>query len=161
MNPTESPDRRRPPGNPYRSFAIFEQGFNNLPVQFRVVSQLAVLPAGEPAEGANPKPSVARALQASDIACGEMLPRRRLPRDGPDAIEPKQPEFGAQPEIPVGRLCNRPNKATRKHFADFPRGVCVLTHVETGVQREDINPPYEEHAGGHHGASSPIRFLHL
>src|SRR4030095_13874914 len=136
LNPTESPDRRRPPGDPYRSFTIFKQGFNNLPVQFRVVSQLAVLPAGEPAEGANPKTSVARAPQASDVAAGEVLPRWRLPANGPHAIEPKQAKFRAQPEIPVRHLCNRPNEATGKPFTDFPCGVRVLVNIERRVQRD-------------------------
>src|SRR4029453_12833453 len=120
LNPTESPDRRRPPGDPYRSFAILEQRFNNLPIKFRVVSQLAVLPACKAVEGADPQTSVARALHASDIAVGEMLPRGWLPRVGPHAIEAKQAKFGAQPEIPIGRLCNRANESLGKAFADFP-----------------------------------------
>src|SRR6185369_14831081 len=77
LNPTESPHGRRPACDPYRSFTIFEQRFNNLPIQFRVVSQLAVFPACKPVKGADPKPSVARGLQASDIGVGEMLSRRR------------------------------------------------------------------------------------
>src|SRR4029453_13274098 len=60
LNPTKSSRGKRPPGDPYRSFTILKQRFNNLPIQFRVVSQLAVLPACKPAIGANPKTSVAR-----------------------------------------------------------------------------------------------------
>src|SRR5262249_29148714 len=136
LNPTESSDRRRPPGDPYRSFTILEQRLDNLTIQFGVVRQLAVLPAGESAQGASPRPPVARALQASDIAAGEMLPLWRLPGDGPHAIEPKQPEFGAEPEISVGRLCDGTNDAWSKPFDGFPRGVRVLADVERRVQRE-------------------------
>ena len=87
LNPAESPQGRLPPADPYRSFTILEQRLDRLPLQFPVVSQLAVLPAGKPLRGANPKTSVAPGEQASDVGAGEMLPRWWLPRDGPHAVE--------------------------------------------------------------------------
>ena len=77
---------------------------NILSGKFRVLSQLAVLPTCKPFIGANPKTPIARGEQASNVAAGEMLTRRRLPWDEPNAIEAKQAEFRAQPEITVGRL---------------------------------------------------------
>src|SRR4030095_6466220 len=118
------------------------------PIQFRVVSQLAVLPAGEPLEGANPKPPVASAVQACDIAVEKMLALWRLRGNGAHAIEPKQAEFGAQPEIPVGRLCDGANEAFRKPIDGFPRGVRVLTDVQTGIQCEGRRPGQEDRADG-------------
>jgi len=79
---------------------------NHLSRNFRVVSQLAVLPTGKPFSGADPKPPIARGEQLSNIAAGEMLTRRRLPWDAPNAIEADQAEFRAQPKMTVGRLSN-------------------------------------------------------
>jgi hypothetical protein len=92
--------------------------------KLRVVSQLAVLPTCKPFRGANPKTPIARGEQASNIAAGEMLTRRRLPWDAPNAIEAKQAEFRAEPEITVGRLSNRVDDAFEKAVADRPR-VCA------------------------------------
>ena len=50
LNPAESPQGRRPPADPYRSFTILEQRLDSLPLEFRVVRQLAVLPACKPAK---------------------------------------------------------------------------------------------------------------
>src|SRR4030095_9254388 len=133
LNSAEFPNGRRPTGNPYRSFTILAQRFYNLAINSRVVTQFPVLPPAHPSKGADPKPPVARALQASDIAAGELLPRRWLPRGGPHAIEPSQAKFSTQPEIPIGRLRNRPNHAFGKPFAVFPCGVCVLADVESRV----------------------------
>ena len=94
------------------------------------MSQLAVLPTCKPFRSADPKTPVARDEQASNIAAGEMLTRWRLPWDAPNAIEAKQAEFRAQPEITVGRLGNRGDRAFEKAVADRPRGVRVLIDVE-------------------------------
>src|SRR4029453_5216466 len=105
-------------------------------------TQLAVLPACQPSKGADPKTPVTRALQTSDIAAGEMLPRRWLPRDGPYAIEPSQAKFGTQPEIPIGRLANPPKYALGKPLAVFPWGVRVWTTVGSRVSAK----AQEQHA---------------
>ena len=75
--------------------------------KLRVLSQLAVLPTGQPFVSANPKTSIARGEHASNIGAGEMLARGRLPGDAPNTVEAKQAEFRAEPEITVGRLSNR------------------------------------------------------
>ena len=49
---------------------------------------------------------------------GRRSPFRQLQRDGPDAIETKQTEFRAQPEITVRRLGNCVDGAFGKAFAD-------------------------------------------
>jgi hypothetical protein len=69
-----------------------------------MLSQLAVLPTCKAFLGTNPKIAVARDEQRSNFAAMEMLTRGRLPGDAPNPIETKQAEFGAQPEITVGRL---------------------------------------------------------
>src|SRR5208282_2607189 len=55
-----------------------------------------------PSRSANPKSPIARGEQTRNPARREMLIRRRLPGNGSDAVEPKQAEFCAQPEITVG-----------------------------------------------------------
>jgi hypothetical protein len=85
---------------------ILKERFNLLPIQFRVVSQPAVLPTCKPSSAANPETPVARDAQVSNIAAGETLALWRLPHDIPNTIEAKQPEFRAEPEITIGRLSN-------------------------------------------------------
>jgi hypothetical protein len=82
---------------------------------------------------ANPKTPIARDEQACNEAAGEMLIRWRLPWDAPNAIEAKQTEFRAEPEITVGRLSNCVDGACEKAIADRPRGVRVLIDVERWV----------------------------
>ena len=61
----------------------------------------------ESAKRANPKTAVAGDEQAIDVLIGELLTRRWVPGEKANAIEAKQPEFGSQPEIPIGRLGHR------------------------------------------------------
>jgi hypothetical protein len=62
-----------------------------------------------------------------------MLTRRRLPWNGPNAVEPQQAEFGAEPEITVRRLSDGSDGAFEKAVTDCPRGMGVLTDVERWV----------------------------
>jgi hypothetical protein len=94
------------------------------------LSQLAVLPAGKPWLGTNPKTTIARGQQASNIAAGEMLTGWRLPRDEPNAIKANYPEFRAEPEITVGGLSNRADGAFEEAFGDRPGFVRVLINVK-------------------------------
>ena len=89
---------------------ILKNGFNYVAIQVRVVNQLTVFPTDKPSVCTNPKTSVAGAPHASDIAAGEMFPRRGLPWEGPPAVEPEQAKFRAQPKISVGRLSDRPGR---------------------------------------------------
>src|SRR5260370_23557926 len=95
--------RRRPAG-PYGTFAILKERLNNPSSKLRVVSQLAIFPTRKPFISANPKTPVAPGKHVLNKAAGEMLTRRGLPWYKPNAIEAKQAEFRAEPEITVGRL---------------------------------------------------------
>jgi hypothetical protein len=97
------------------------------------VGQLAVLPTGKPRISANPKTPIARDEQRSNPAVWERLTRGRLPSGGPNAVEPEQAEFRAEPEITVGRLSNRVEGSREKAFADGPRFMRVLIDVERGI----------------------------
>jgi hypothetical protein len=68
------------------------------------MSKLTVLPACKPFDSADPKAPIASGEQVSNIAAGQMFTRRRLPWDAPNAVESKQAEFRAEPEIAVGSL---------------------------------------------------------
>jgi len=118
---------------PHGSFTILEERINSLSRNLRVLSQLAILPTGQPFVSANPKSSIARDEEFANKAAGKMLIPWRLPRDAPNAIEAKQAEFRAQPEITVGRLRDRLDGAFGKAFADLPRRVRVLTDVKRRV----------------------------
>jgi hypothetical protein len=106
LDRAESSNGRRPRADPYRSFPILEERFNRPPIELLVVRQLAVLPTGEPINGADPQTPVAPGSQGSNIVAREMLTRWRLPRAVANAVEAKQAEFRAEPEIAVGRLRN-------------------------------------------------------
>jgi hypothetical protein len=62
-----------------------------------------------------------------------MLTCRRLPWERPDAVEAKQAEFRAEPEISIPSLGNGVNVTSEKSFADCPRGVSVFTDIEGWV----------------------------
>src|SRR5208282_3803657 len=97
----EPPIGSHGPAGPYRSFTILKERDDSLPSKYRVVGQLAVLPTCKPFRGANPKAPIARDEQASNKAAGETLTLRRLPGNAPNAVEAKQAEFRAKPEITV------------------------------------------------------------
>jgi hypothetical protein len=101
--------------------------------QFRVVRQLTVLPTYKSLSGANPKTSIAPGEHASNIRAREVLARGRLPGDAPNAVEAKQAEFRAEPEITVGCLSNRVDDGFEKAVADGPGIVRVLIDVERRV----------------------------
>ena len=61
----------------------------------------------------------------------EMLTRRWLPGATANAIEAKQAEFCAEPEIPIGRLGHRVDVALEGPILDGPRGMRVLTDVQS------------------------------
>jgi hypothetical protein len=104
-----------------------------LPRKFRVVSELAVLPTYKSLSGTDPKTPIAPGEHASNIRARKVLARGRLPRDAPNAVEAKQAEFRAEPEITVGRLSNRVDDGFEKAVADGPGIVRVLIDVERRV----------------------------
>ena len=75
-----------------------------------------------------------------------MLTRRWLPGDTANAIEAKQAEFRAEPEIPIGRLGNRVDVAQGEPIPDGPRRMRVLADVERGIQREAATAACHENA---------------
>jgi hypothetical protein len=68
------------------------------------------------------------------MATGQMFIPRRSPWNHPNAIEAKQAEVGAQPEITIGRLSNCVDGALIEAVANFPRGVRVLTDIERRIE---------------------------
>src|SRR5208337_2602014 len=94
---------------PHRSLTDLEQRCHKLfrKLLLRARGQLGTVPTYKAGKRANPKSAVARDEQAVDVLVREMLTRRWLPRNTANAIEAKQAEFRAEPEIPVRRLGNR------------------------------------------------------
>ena len=146
LNRAESPGGNCLHACPYGSFTIFNERVNSLSRNLRVLSQLAVLPTGQPFMRANPKSSIARDEKASNKAAGQMLIPSRLPRNGSNAIEAKQAEIRAQPEITVGGLRNCVDSAFGKAVANLPRRVRILTDVERWVQRGNTRAAGQENA---------------
>ena len=67
-------------------------------------------------------------------------------RDSPNAIKAQQAEFGAEPEIAIGRLCDSVNDAFGEPVAHLPCGVGVLADVERGIQRKGERAAREPNA---------------
>src|SRR5262249_29907171 len=120
-NCAQSPSGNSQCTDPHGAVTILKEGTNRLSSEFRGRSKLGALPTYKPVDGADPKSPVARDEQLHNIVRGEILIARRLPGNGPDTIEAKQPEFGTQPEITVGRLSNGVDGAFGKAVADLPR----------------------------------------
>jgi hypothetical protein len=90
--------------SPYRSLAILQEVPNVLSGKLGVLSRFAVLPAPKTLIWGNPETSIAGREQTWNSAAREVLTRGRLPRNGANAIETKQAELRAQPQITVRRL---------------------------------------------------------
>ena len=116
--------------------SIFQERQDCLSVKFRIVGQLAVPPTGKPFIGSDPEPAVTRGEQTSNGPAGQMLLIRRLPFDAAHTVESLQAEFGADPQIAIGRLRNGVDRAFEKPLADRPCLVRVLVDVEGWIQRE-------------------------
>ena len=104
FNCAEAPRVIQNTANPDGAFAILKKVVDKLSRKFRVMRQSAILPARKPFVAANPKTPIASGQEASNLNAWEMLALWRLPRYAPNAIEAEQAEFGAEPEITVGRL---------------------------------------------------------
>ena len=117
-------------GHPNGPVPILQERSDGVPGNFWISGELAVLPTGKPFHRTNPKSTVARNQQGSDVIAGELLTVCRLPRDGLDTIEAEQSEFRAQPQITIRRLRHRKDGALGETFANFPRGVRVLADIE-------------------------------
>jgi len=109
---------------------------------------------------ANPKTSIARDEEASNNVAGETLIASRLPRDGSNAIEAKQAEIRAQPEVTVGGLRDCVDSASGKPFAGLPRRVRILTDVERWVQRGSTKAARQQYAKHYSGSSSFVGSVH-
>src|SRR5271165_2682820 len=118
---------------PHRSLTILEQRCHKVVTKLRARGQLAATPGCKAHSRANPKGAVSRDEQAVDGVVGKMLTRRWLPGATANAIEAKQAEFCAEPEIPIGRLGHRVDVALEGPILDGPHGMCVLTDVKRWV----------------------------
>ena len=149
---------------PHRSVAVFEQGCHEDLVELRIVGQLGAIPANKTREGADPERSIARHQQAVGFV-GELLTCGRLPASEVKAIETKQSEFPAEPQIAVGCLGHREDGAQRVSVPDGPRGVRVLADLQRRVEREGgrvrNKQCRDQHQAGHdHVSSSTIQLTH-
>ncbi|MGH9880108.1 MAG: hypothetical protein ACRD6N_01630, partial [Pyrinomonadaceae bacterium] len=68
---------------------------------------------------------------------GELLTSTRLPEGKANAVEAKQAELPAEPQIPVGRLCHREDGAEIEAVPGGPRGMRVLADLQRRVEREN------------------------
>src|SRR5262249_52785804 len=88
--------------DPHRCAAIFEERKNGASRQLDVTSEMAVFPTGKPSsDRSNPERSIARSDHTLDTGRAQLFCRHS---QHPYAVESKQAEFGAEPEITVGRL---------------------------------------------------------
>jgi hypothetical protein len=123
--------RQRGASDPHRSVAIFKNRSDKQASKIRVPSEFAISPARQASHCADPESAVAGDMEAHDKIAGKLFAIQRwLPMLDADAVEPKQPEAGAQPYVAVWRLRNRPDVALRETLANLPHRVSVLTHVE-------------------------------
>jgi len=136
LNRAELPRPGHPPARPYHALAVLEERAHDPAGELGILREAAVLPACQPSEGADPKRAIAGDQQLVDFAAGELLAARRRPLGAANAIEAAQAEFGAEPEIAVGRLRDRINGAFGNAVADLPGVVLVLVDVQRGIQRE-------------------------
>src|SRR5689334_19932697 len=94
-----------------------------------------------------------------DVFRRKGLIRRRLPLDGPDAIDTQQAgSAGGQPEISVRRLCDALNRSFGETIAIFPRGMPILADIQRGIQRERAGArqhPRQNWASQLHAVPSP------
>src|SRR5262249_3666759 len=128
--------RRLRNSKPNRPVASLNDRQNIGPGNLGLLRKLACLPTGKPFKCANPQGAVVCNQQGGDPVAGKLFPTWRLPWHGTNAVEAKQAEFRAEPEISVRCLGNPANFPFSKSVADLPRRVRVLTDVEIGIQRE-------------------------
>jgi hypothetical protein len=120
---------------PDGAVAILVERGHELVSQLRILGELRSVPAGQAHEGANPQRAVARHQQAVGAA-RQRLAGRGLPRHEPKAVEAKQPERAAGPEIAVERLGHREDRAERRAVPGRPRGVGILGDLQGRFERD-------------------------
>src|SRR5262249_20715543 len=136
----------RLPAKPDRAAAILEELRHIDSAELRVHSERSGLPARHAVEGGDPQRPVARGEQRRDVSRRKTPTRRRLPRNRPNAVEAKQAELRAEPDIAVGRLRERGDGSLREAFSDSPGGVDVLADVERRIQRERTRDAHQQQA---------------
>src|SRR4029453_11849551 len=120
--------------SPHGAIAVLKQRKNPAAVELGVGGELSIFPTGKALGCADPKCTVTCDQQRRNVIAGE-LAIGRPPSDSPNAIKAQQAEFGAEPEIAIGRLCDSVNDALGEPVAHLPCGVGVLADVERGIQR--------------------------
>ena len=86
---------------PHGALVILTERIDIVPVNLRVMGDLAVLPNCETLGGANPTSAIAGGAQFAYVVAREMLANGRLPGNAANAIEPAQASFGCEPIRPV------------------------------------------------------------
>ena len=117
---------------PHDSATILKELQHIMSGKLRVLSQPAILPARQPSPGTDPECSIPRREETEDVVRRKML-ARWFPRYGSNAIEAKQAEFRAEPEITIAGLRDRVDPAPGEALADSPGCVCILAEVESGI----------------------------
>src|SRR5579859_2306495 len=138
--------RRRRRARPDGSLAVLEQCVDEPSFELRIQGEPIASPACQARVRADPERAIARTEQTADVGIWERLTRRRLPRNGPDAVEPKQPQLRAEPQITVRRLTDGFDLASGKSLLSPPGSVRVLTDVERRIQGESATPKSQQHA---------------
>src|SRR5215469_1008658 len=141
--------RKRHRACPYCPFSVFEKRKNGLTSKLGVLSQLGTVPASQTVGGSDPESSVAGGEQAVDHVGRKMLTCGRLPANVSYSIEAKQAKDCSQPEIAVGGLGDRFDRAFTEALAHLPRGVGVLADVERGVERQGASTPRQQERRQH------------
>src|SRR5262249_8419359 len=111
---------------PDDTVAVLEERANALSRHLVILRQRASVPRRETTVGPDPQRAIASAEQAHDAVGRQRRPTERLPTDGSDAIETKQAEAGANPQVAVRCLRDRLDLTPREAVAYFPGGVGVL-----------------------------------
>jgi len=79
-----------------------------------------------------------------DCLARNLLPCGRLPGAALCAVEARQTELRAEPEIPIRALCHAVDVAQGEAVPDGPRGVSVLADIQRWIERLSAGAPRQQ-----------------
>src|SRR5262245_39147727 len=106
-NGAQSTARHGRAANPDGVLSVFEKPPDEAARELVVHCELAIFPARCSLGCADPEPAVTSREQPPDHVRRQPLIGGRLPWDRSNTIETKQAEVGTEPEVTIGRLCDR------------------------------------------------------
>ena len=121
---------------PNRSLAVLEQRQDIVLTYLGVPIQLSVFPACQSFQRPDPEGTVTGGDQGPDICAWELITGRSNPRDESNTIESDQAELSTEPQITIGRLCNRANTSLQAATLNGPCCVAILAQFEGRIRRE-------------------------